>query len=69
MNEPPVMISTKDLSYISDIFEWNFTASKVSNDFKEKITNPEIKDLISRVSTMHANVCKKLVSILGGQNE
>lgn len=69
MNEPPVMISTKDLSYISDMFEWNFTASKVSNDFKDKVTDSEIKDLISRVSMMHANVCRKLVAILGGQNE
>lgn len=69
MNEPPVMISTKDLSYISDIFEWNFTMAKMANDMKEKITNEEIKTLISKVSTMHTNICQTLVTILGGENE
>lgn len=69
MNEPPLMISTKDLSYISDMFEWNFTASKVAHDFEEEVIDPEIKDLITNVSTMHANICRKLISILGGQYE
>lgn len=69
MNEPPVMISTKDLAYISDMFEWNFTASKVAHDFQEKIENLEVKNLVSKVSMMHSNICRKLISILGGQNE
>lgn len=68
MNEPPKMISTKDLDYISDMFEWNFTASKVANCFEEKVIDPEIKDLIKRVKEMHTGICKKLVNILGGQN-
>ncbi len=28
MEQLPTMISTKDLAYLSDIFGWNFTASK-----------------------------------------
>ena len=42
------MISTKDLAYLSDIFEWNFTAGKVANHYKEEVDNEEIKDNESR---------------------
>ncbi len=69
MNEPPKMISTKDLDYISDMFEWNFTASKVAHSFEEKIQDNEIKELVKRVSKMHAGICRKLVTMLGGQYE
>lgn len=69
MNEPPVMISTKDLSYLTDMFEWNFTAAKVAHDFKEKIVSPEIKDLVGRINAMHVGICNKIIQILGGQNE
>lgn len=69
MNEPPKMMSTKDLAYISDMFEWNFTASKVAHNFEEKIQDPEIQNLINQISEMHASICKKLVFILGGHYE
>lgn len=66
MNEPPVMISTKDLAYLSDMFEWNFTVSKVAYDFEGKIQNPEIKELVNRIHTMHVGICNKIIQILGG---
>ena len=34
MKKVPVMISTKDIAYLKDIFSWNFTASKTCNHFK-----------------------------------
>lgn len=69
MNQVPKMISTKDLSYISDMFEWNFTVSKVCNSYKEKIEAEDIKTIISDIGRMHANICAKLVDILGGSYE
>ncbi len=66
MNEPPVMISTKDLSYLSDMFEWNFTVSKITYDFERKIINPEIKELTSRIHNMHVSICNKIIQLLGG---
>ena len=45
----PAMISTKDLDYLSDIYNWNFNASKVACHFKENVTDEEIKDLKSIV--------------------
>ncbi len=64
MNTVPLMISTKDLAYISDMFDWNFIASKKARHFANEITDPEIKELIERVSTMHAEHCRKLINIL-----
>ncbi len=69
MNEPPVMISTKDLSYISDIFEWNFVAGKTANHFKEEAYDDEIKDMLGNIFKMHKNICNSLVKELGGSNE
>lgn len=64
MNTVPLMISTKDLAYITDMFEWNFIASKKAQHFANEIIDPEIKELIERVSQMHAEHCRKLVNIL-----
>lgn len=69
MNQPPVMISTKDLSYFSDMFEWNFVASKVSNHFSTQIMDPEIKELVGKVSKMHSSICQNLLKIMEATNE
>ncbi len=69
MNSVPQMISTKDLSYISDMFEWMITASKKANHFVNEVQDPEIKELLKEVAMMHAKHCQKLVSILQGGNQ
>lgn len=69
MNKVPDMISGKDLDYFSDMFSWNFTASKVANAFSENATDEEVKRKLREVAMMHSNICKRLVTILGGQNE
>lgn len=69
MEQVPVMISTKDLSYLADMFEWNFTALKKCLHFSNEVQNEEIKSLISNVASMHEIHCQKILNILGGQNE
>lgn len=69
MNQVPNIISTKDLSYISDMFEWNFTVSKVCHSYVEKVVDEEIKTIIGDIGRMHANICARLVEILGGNYE
>ena len=66
MNKVPDMISGKDLDYFSDMFNWNFTASKAANHFSDKVTDEEVKSKLHEVAVMHANICHKLVNILGG---
>lgn len=66
MDTVPQMISTKDLSYISDMFEWNYTAYKQINSYISNIKQPEIKELLESARNMHYNHLLYLVSILNG---
>ncbi|MDD3392234.1 MAG: hypothetical protein PHE54_01690 [Bacilli bacterium] len=68
MNEVPVMISTKDLAYLSDMFEWQSVLTKVINHYKEEVQDEEIKSLFNNVAAMLKDNCQKIVDILGGMN-
>lgn len=65
----PNMISTKDLSYLEDIFEWNFNASKKANHYSSEIKIEVIKEIANNVAKMHAQICHKVIEILGGNYE
>lgn len=70
MNNVPQMISTKDLSYISDMFEWIITSAKKVNHFSNEVQDTEIKEILTEVVNMHAQHCQQLVTILEqGGNE
>ncbi len=62
----PNIISTKDLSYLEDIFVWNFNASKEINSFIDLIEDKQIADKLSAQQQIHKNICKKILTILGG---
>ncbi|HHU54954.1 MAG TPA: spore coat protein [Mollicutes bacterium] len=64
MDKVPQMISTKDLSYLSDMFEWHFVASKKCEHYANEVTDEEIKKALQKVAKMHANYCQKIVTIL-----
>ena len=44
MDTVPQIISTKDLAYLSDMFEWNYTALKQINHFINEVQDSEIKE-------------------------
>lgn len=69
MEEVPIMISTKDLAYIEDIFNWNFNAAKTANDFSEKVEDEEIKEFIEDTYEMHKNICQTLINTLSLEEE
>lgn len=67
MNKVPVMISTKDLAYLSDMFDWNFNASKELNHFSNEAVDMEVKQKLHTLALMHSNICYNLISILKGE--
>lgn len=70
MNTVPNIISTKDLSYLEDMFNWHLNASKKASHFSEEVKDPSIKEALEGDSMMHAECCRRIHSILkGGQNE
>ena len=64
MEQVPAIISTKDLSYLSDIFEWNFIAAKKALHYSNQVQNEELKKELDKVYKMHEKKLKKLLKIL-----
>jgi len=64
MNNVPEMISTKDLSYIEDMLNWNYTDSKKANHFKDEVLDEDVKEMINNVCMMHKNHFQELLSML-----
>lgn len=62
--EIPSMISCKDLDYLSDIYNWNFNASKLANHFLNEVVDEEIKELLTRISDIHKEHAKAVLNIL-----
>ena len=69
MDTVPQIISTKDLAYISDMFEWNYTAYKEINHFIGEVESGEIKELLESACSMHYNHLQYLMAILSGEKE
>ncbi len=65
----PNIISTKDLSYLEDIFEWNFNACKQVNSIKKDIKEIDILNMLDQVCNTHKNICTEITNILGGNYE
>lgn len=64
MDNVPTMISTKDIAYLSDMFEWNYTACKKALHFSKEVQEEDIKNMLEAVSSMHKEICEEIVSIL-----
>lgn len=60
----PNIISGKDLDYLSDVYNWNFNACKLANNFANEVTDEEIKNLFQKVADMHMQHCKAVLNIL-----
>ena len=63
----PNIITIKDLSYLSDIYGWNFITAKYIND--SKISDEQIINLYKEAYQMHKSNCMKIINILGGKHE
>lgn len=68
-NEVPNIISGKDLGYLSDMFNWNYTGYKELYNTLENISDNEVKTMISRVSEVLYNNMTNILNVLGGTYE
>ena len=64
MDTVPQIISTKDLAYLSDMFEWNYIAFKQINHFINEVKDEEVKELLERFRNMHEDHLNFIISIL-----
>lgn len=68
MDTVPQIISTKDLSYLSDMFNWNYNAFKEVNHFISEVQDEKIKNLLERVCNMHEDHMYFIISAMRKEN-
>ncbi|GGM35870.1 hypothetical protein GCM10011351_22390 [Paraliobacillus quinghaiensis] len=61
MQQPPNIVSTKDLLYLTDMMSWNLNATKKAHFFAEQCTIPELKTALEQVCQMHQKHYQKLL--------
>ena len=64
MEKVPKMISTKDISYITDMFNWNYIMLKKLCDYQECIEDEDVCEQFKELINVHDDNCKKLVKLL-----
>lgn len=68
-NVVPNIITGKDLDYLSDMFNWNYSGYKEMFNSLENIKDEDVKNMISRVSDMLYDNMTNILNILGGSYE
>lgn len=70
-NEVPNIITGKDLDYLSDMFNWNYTVLKSTNEGLTNVEDEEIKNVLKKGYNLFNNNLNVILSILreGGSNE
>ena len=69
--EVPNIITGKDLDYLSDMFNWNYTALKSTNESINNVEDNEIIAILEKGFNLFNNNLNVILSILnkGGNNE
>ncbi|WP_117148922.1 MULTISPECIES: hypothetical protein [Paraliobacillus] len=61
MQQPPTVVSSKDLLYLTDMMSWNLNATKKAHFFAEQCTIPELKSALEQVCQMHQKHYQKIL--------
>lgn len=64
MNTVPNMISTKDLSYIADMLNWNIIALKKARHFYNEVNDQEVKTAMENAYKLHEKHYMFLLNLL-----
>lgn len=68
MKKIPNMISTKDLAYITDMFNWNMIVINKINLYLECMDNESLTERFKETKNLHMDNANKLLSILQEAN-
>lgn len=68
MEKVPNIISTKDLSYIEDMFNWHFLLCKKAYSYSDIVCDETISNHMIEVAKKHEKICEKLIKLLGADN-
>lgn len=65
----PNIISSKDLDYLSDMFNWNYGAYKASFNASNSVSNEELKNILNKSSDIFMSVMNDIINVMGGNHE
>lgn len=68
-NVVPNIITGKDLDYLSDMFNWNYSGYKEMFNSLDNIKDEGVKNMISKVSDILYDNMTNILNILGGSYE
>ena len=69
MHQPPTMISTKDLMYLTDAMSWNLLAMKKAHFYAQHCQEADLKTAFERCGQMHQKHYERILSHLNSQNQ
>ncbi|MFB1051192.1 hypothetical protein [Paraliobacillus sp. JSM ZJ581] len=61
MQQPPTMVSSKDLLYLIDMMSWNLNATKKAHFFAKQCNIPEVKHALEQACQMHQKHYQKIL--------
>lgn len=61
MQQPPAVLSTKDLAYLTDAMSWELLAMKKCHHFAKQCKSNKIRDAIEKAGKMHERHYKMLL--------
>lgn len=64
MTQVPNIISTKDLSYLEDMFNWHFIICKKALNYSELVSDEQIALFFTDVSNKYKKICEKILKKL-----
>ena len=63
----PNIITSKDLDYLSDMFNWNYGAYKNMINAVDKVTDEEIRSILTKASDMFYGNMYVVLNILNNE--
>ena len=63
----PKIITGKDLDYLSDMFNWNYSGYKSSINAVENVTDEEIKNVLIKASDLFYGNMNVVINILNNE--
>ena len=67
MEVPNDILTGKDLDYLSDMFNWNYGGYKSSINAAEKVTDEEIKNVLTKASDLFYGNMNVVLNILNNE--
>ncbi len=57
-------LSSKDLSFLSDMFNWNLNCYNAFNLFEDEMDNNDAKVLLDEIKEMHKSSCEDILNLM-----